>query len=227
MCGNILNHCGGNSEGETPVLIPNTEVKPFSAQGTCLEADREIESLPHPLKGYERSYPFFFCLCVGGIEYFFLSLYVSFTLVTVSGFNTVVFSHLSEGVEVFSIAAVTGVRCGFNEEREGSIRLQMLAFILVKCYNRLAAQFHLSRKSILWQSVPFSHYINLFREDDRKLVSQLGDKALSQCRLSQGRRHFFVAFGGLNERAEEIWTLGKWRGTSRPQPDVSGAARRA
>ena len=49
VCGNTFNHCGGNSEGETPVLIPNTEVKPFSARGTCLEADREIESLPHPI----------------------------------------------------------------------------------------------------------------------------------------------------------------------------------
>ena len=30
----IFNHSGGNGEGVPPVLIPNTEVKPFSASVT-------------------------------------------------------------------------------------------------------------------------------------------------------------------------------------------------
>ena len=37
---------GGNSEGETPVPIPNTEVKPFSADGTWGETPWESRSLP-------------------------------------------------------------------------------------------------------------------------------------------------------------------------------------
>jgi hypothetical protein len=37
---------GGYSEGETPVPIPNTEVKPFSADGTAWEAARESRTLP-------------------------------------------------------------------------------------------------------------------------------------------------------------------------------------
>ena len=37
---------GGNGEGETPVPIPNTEVKPFSADGTAREAVWESRSPP-------------------------------------------------------------------------------------------------------------------------------------------------------------------------------------
>ena len=37
---------GGNDEGVTPVPIPNTEVKPFSAESTWLETAREDRSLP-------------------------------------------------------------------------------------------------------------------------------------------------------------------------------------
>ena len=37
---------GGNDEGVPPVPIPNTEVKPFSADGTWLETARESRSLP-------------------------------------------------------------------------------------------------------------------------------------------------------------------------------------
>ena len=40
--------CGDNSEEETPVPIPNTEVKPFRADGTWLETARESRSLPDP-----------------------------------------------------------------------------------------------------------------------------------------------------------------------------------
>ena len=37
---------GGDNEGVTPVPIPNTEVKPFSADGTWLETARKSRSLP-------------------------------------------------------------------------------------------------------------------------------------------------------------------------------------
>ncbi len=37
---------GDDGEGETPVPIPNTEVKPFSADGTGGETLRESRSLP-------------------------------------------------------------------------------------------------------------------------------------------------------------------------------------
>ena len=37
---------GGDDEGVPPVPIPNTEVKPFSADGTWLETARESRSLP-------------------------------------------------------------------------------------------------------------------------------------------------------------------------------------
>ena len=33
-CAKTFNHSGDNGEGDPPVLIPNTEVKPFSADGT-------------------------------------------------------------------------------------------------------------------------------------------------------------------------------------------------
>ena len=37
---------GGNDEGVPPVPIPNTEVKPFSAESTWLDTAREDRSLP-------------------------------------------------------------------------------------------------------------------------------------------------------------------------------------
>ena len=37
---------GGDDEGVPPVPIPNTEVKPFSADSTWLETARESRSLP-------------------------------------------------------------------------------------------------------------------------------------------------------------------------------------
>ena len=39
---------GGDNEGVTPVPIPNTEVKPFSADGTWLVTARESRSPPDP-----------------------------------------------------------------------------------------------------------------------------------------------------------------------------------
>ena len=41
-------HSGDNGERVPPVPIPNTEVKPFSADGTWLETARESRSLPDP-----------------------------------------------------------------------------------------------------------------------------------------------------------------------------------
>jgi hypothetical protein len=37
---------GDHGEGETPVPIPNTEVKPFSADGTAWATVRESRTLP-------------------------------------------------------------------------------------------------------------------------------------------------------------------------------------
>lgn len=37
---------GGNIEGATPDPIPNSEVKPFRADGTSLETDWESRTLP-------------------------------------------------------------------------------------------------------------------------------------------------------------------------------------
>ena len=37
---------GGNGEGVPPVPIPNTEVKPFSAESTWLDTAREDRSSP-------------------------------------------------------------------------------------------------------------------------------------------------------------------------------------
>jgi hypothetical protein len=40
------NFFGGDSKGETPVPIPNTEVKPFSADGTARVTVWESRTLP-------------------------------------------------------------------------------------------------------------------------------------------------------------------------------------
>jgi hypothetical protein len=49
------NSSGGHGERETPVPIPNTEVKPFSVDGTALVTGRESRTLPGikipPLRG--------------------------------------------------------------------------------------------------------------------------------------------------------------------------------
>ena len=41
---------GDNGEGVPPVPIPNTEVKPFSADGTWLDTARESRSSPDPIQ---------------------------------------------------------------------------------------------------------------------------------------------------------------------------------
>ena len=45
----MLTISGGNDEGVPPVPIPNTEVKPFSADGTWLVTARESRSPPDPI----------------------------------------------------------------------------------------------------------------------------------------------------------------------------------
>ena len=51
---------GGHNEGVPPVPIPNTEVKPFSAESTWLETAREDRSLPD--SNSEAHMSFFFYL---------------------------------------------------------------------------------------------------------------------------------------------------------------------
>ena len=46
---------GGNGERVPPVPIPNTEVKPLSADGTWLETARESRSSPDSIKGVSHS----------------------------------------------------------------------------------------------------------------------------------------------------------------------------
>ena len=45
---------GDNSEREPPVPIPNTEVKPLSADGTWLETARESRTLPEYKRELEK-----------------------------------------------------------------------------------------------------------------------------------------------------------------------------
>ena len=45
-----LYHSGGYGERDPPVLIPNTEVKPLSADGTWLETAWESRTLPVTIK---------------------------------------------------------------------------------------------------------------------------------------------------------------------------------
>ena len=54
---------GGHNEGVPPVPIPNTEVKPFSAESTWLETAREDRSLPDSNMKLERA-SFFIILTV-------------------------------------------------------------------------------------------------------------------------------------------------------------------
>ena len=57
-----FNDTGDNGEGDPPVLIPNTEVKPFSAGSTWLDTAREIKTLPVTKKKNHKSWFFFFVL---------------------------------------------------------------------------------------------------------------------------------------------------------------------
>ena len=45
---------GDNGEGVPPVPIPNTEVKPFSADGTWLDTARESRSSPDSIRSMQQ-----------------------------------------------------------------------------------------------------------------------------------------------------------------------------
>ena len=54
---------GGNGEGVPPVPIPNTEVKPFSADNTWLDTAREGRSPPDSIRNCSmKMLQFFFIL---------------------------------------------------------------------------------------------------------------------------------------------------------------------
>ena len=53
---------GGNGEGVPPVPIPNTEVKPFSADGTWLDTARESRSPPDSIEDSHARIFFFYCI---------------------------------------------------------------------------------------------------------------------------------------------------------------------
>ena len=62
MCGcqgakHMKSISGGNGEGVPPVPIPNTEVKPFSADGTWLDTARESRSPPDSIQGWGKIHP--------------------------------------------------------------------------------------------------------------------------------------------------------------------------
>ena len=67
MCEGTFNDTGDNGEGVPPVLIPNTEVKPFSAESTWLDTAREDMTLPVTKK--EESRKWFFFLSDNYIDY--------------------------------------------------------------------------------------------------------------------------------------------------------------
>ena len=52
---------GGNGKGDPPVPIPNTEVKPLSAESTWLETAREDRSLPDSNTSYRKVWGVFLC----------------------------------------------------------------------------------------------------------------------------------------------------------------------
>ena len=58
--GSTFNHSGDNGGRDPPVLIPNTEVKPTSAEGTWLDTTWESRTSPVPVKESSTS-ALFFC----------------------------------------------------------------------------------------------------------------------------------------------------------------------
>ena len=56
---NIFNDTGDNGEGETPVPIPNTAVKPFCAESTELDTTWEGRTLPVTKRSDSKSCRFF------------------------------------------------------------------------------------------------------------------------------------------------------------------------
>ena len=50
----VVTISGGYGEGDPPVPIPNTEVKPFSADGTWLDTARKSRSPPDSMKSIQE-----------------------------------------------------------------------------------------------------------------------------------------------------------------------------
>ena len=67
----IYNHCGDDSVGDPPVLIPNTEVKPDCADGTYPDTGWKTMELPHFIKR-DCLLAVSFFLCV--VENFFIEI---------------------------------------------------------------------------------------------------------------------------------------------------------
>ena len=57
LCEELETVSGGNGERVPPVPIPNTEVKPFSADGTWLDTARESRSPPDSIPGWGKIHP--------------------------------------------------------------------------------------------------------------------------------------------------------------------------
>ena len=55
----MIENSGGNGERVPPVPIPNTEVKPLSADGTWLETARESRTPPDPFSRKRTEYVLF------------------------------------------------------------------------------------------------------------------------------------------------------------------------
>ena len=68
----MIINSGGYSDGETPLPIPNREVKPFSADGTALVTGWKSRTLPDVNSKREKNYSFpsfFFVECQNGFLY--------------------------------------------------------------------------------------------------------------------------------------------------------------
>ena len=53
-CSTDLDNLGGHSDGDTPLPIPNREVKPASADGTRGASPRESRTPPNPLLQFRK-----------------------------------------------------------------------------------------------------------------------------------------------------------------------------
>ncbi len=62
-----LSHSGDNGGRDPPVLIPNTEVKPTSAEGTWLDTTWESRTSPVPMKERVAINCSLFCCYIIGI----------------------------------------------------------------------------------------------------------------------------------------------------------------
>ena len=73
----VVTISGGNGEGVPPVPIPNTEVKPFSADGTWLDTARKSRSPPDSIKSIQEIGCSFFAVGWDRDSMVFCSAYVT------------------------------------------------------------------------------------------------------------------------------------------------------